>query len=192
VTTRIALLVFDGCDAMDVIGPYEVLLTANRLLARRGEEPAFDVPVVGDGEVTVYGGLRLVPSVSAEEAGALDVLVVPGAIDIDAAQPDDAIRTLAPRSEVLASVCTGAFFLHRLGLLGGHEVTTHWEDVPLLRDGGAGVRDDVRWVDAGSLVTSGGISSGIAMALHLVERYADRELAEATARQIDYVWTEAR
>jgi transcriptional regulator GlxA family with amidase domain len=192
VTTRIALLVFDGCDAMDVIGPYEVLLTANRLLARRGEEPAFDVAVVGDGEVTVYGGLRLVPSVSAEDAGALDVLVVPGAIDIDAAQPDDAIRTLAPRSEVLTSVCTGAFFLHRLGLVADREVTTHWEDVPLLRDAGAAVRDDVRWVDAGSLVTSGGISSGIAMALHLVERYADRELAEATARQIDYVWTEQR
>jgi transcriptional regulator GlxA family with amidase domain len=120
------------------------------------------------------------------------VLVVPGAIDIDAAQPDDAIRALAPRSEVLTSVCTGAFFLHRLGLVGDREVTTHWEDVPLLRDAGATVRDDVRWVDAGSLVTSGGISSGIAMALHLVQRYADRELAEATTRQIDYVWTEAR
>ena len=50
----------------------------------------------------------------------------------------------------------------------------------------------MRWVDSGALVTSGGISSGIAMTLHLVERYVDRALAEATARQIDYVWTEAR
>jgi transcriptional regulator GlxA family with amidase domain len=191
-TTRVGVLVFDGCDAMDVIGPYEVLLTANRLHLRRGADPVFDVQVVGDGEVTVYGGLRLVPSVSAEDAGALDLLVVPGAIDVDAAAPDDAIRVLAPRTGVLTSVCTGAFFLHRLGLVGEREVTTHWEDVPLLREAGASVRDDVRWVDAGSLVTSGGISSGIAMALHLVERYADRELAEATARQIDYVWTEER
>jgi transcriptional regulator GlxA family with amidase domain len=191
-TTRIGLLVFDGCDAMDVIGPYEVLLTANRLLQRRGEPDAFDVQVVGSGEVTVYGGLRLVPSVPVEDAGPLDVLVVPGAIDVEAAQPDDAVRTLAPRADLLASVCTGAFFLHRMGLVGDREVTTHWEDVPLLRDAGAVVRDDVRWVDSGSLVTSGGISSGIAMALHLVERYVDRELAEATARQIDYVWTETR
>jgi transcriptional regulator GlxA family with amidase domain len=191
-TTRVGLLVFDGCDAMDVVGPYEVLLTANRLLARRGADPVFDVQVIGDGEVEVYGGLRLVPSATTENAGALDVLVVPGAIDVDAARPDDAIRALARRSQVLASVCTGAFFLHRLGLVGDREVTTHWEDVPLLREAGATARDDVRWVDSGSLVTSGGISSGVAMALHLVERYADRDLAEATARQIDYVWTQTR
>jgi transcriptional regulator GlxA family with amidase domain len=191
-TSRVGLLVFDGCDAMDVVGPYEVFLTANRLRARRGAVPVFDVLVIGDAEVTVYGGLQLVPSVSTKDAGALDLLVVPGAIDVDAAQPDDAIRALAPRSEVVTSVCTGAFFLQRLGLVGDREVTTHWEDVPLLRQAGAAARDDVRWVDSGSLVTSGGISSGIAMALHLVERYADCELAEATARQIDYVWTRAR
>ena len=191
-TTRVGLLVFDGCDAMDVIGPYEVFLTANRLRARDGLDPVFDLVTVGRPQVTVYGGLRLEPSVSPHDTGPLDVLVVPGAIDVDAARPDDDIRLLAPDSQVLASVCTGAFFLQRLGLVGDREVTTHWQDVPLLREAGAAVRDDVRWVDSGSLVTSGGISSGVAMALHLVERYADRDLAEATARQIDYVWTQTR
>ncbi len=189
---RIGLLAFDDCDAMDLIGPYEVLLTANRLLQRGGRPPAFEVVVVGEQQVTVFGGLRLSPDAAAADVERLDVLVVPGAIDIDAAQPDEAIRALAPRSDVLASVCTGAFFLQRLGLVDGREVTTHWEDVTLLRDLGARARDDVRWVDSGALVTSGGISSGIAMTLHLVERYVDRGLAEATARQIDYVWSEAR
>jgi len=56
----------------------------------------------------------------------------------------------------------------------------------------AAPRDTVRWVDDGAVVTSGGLSSGIAMSLHLVERYSGRALAEATARQIDYVWTEQR
>lgn len=189
---RIGLLAFDGCDAMDLIGPYEVLLTANRLLERDGRSPVFEVVVIGEQVVTVYGGLRLSPSTAVQDVERLDVLVVPGAIDIDAAQPDESIRALAPRSEVLASVCTGAFFLQRLGLVDGREVTTHWEDVELLRESGARVRGDVRWVDSGSLVTSGGISSGIAMTLHLVERYVDRALAEATARQIDYAWTETR
>lgn len=191
-TIRCGLLAFDGCDGMDLVGPYEVLLTANRLLVRRGDEPAFEVLVVGEQQVELYGGLRVVPTTSVADAGHLDVLVVPGAIDLDAATPDAAIRELAGRSEVLASVCTGAFLLQRTGLVGDRVVTTHWEDVDLLAATGAEVRDDVRWVDSGTLVTSGGISSGIAMALHLVERYADRALAEATARQIDHVWTEAR
>ncbi|QIK66615.1 DJ-1/PfpI family protein [Nocardioides sp. HDW12B] len=191
-TTRVGLLAFDDCDAMDLIGPYEVLLTANRLLARDGREPAFEVLVVGEAKVAVYGGLRIAPSVAPRDVEHLDVLVVPGAIDIDAASPDDAVRVLAPRSDVLTSVCTGAFSLQRLGLVDGLEVTTHWEDVGVLRDAGAQVRDDLRWVDSGALVTSGGISSGIAMTLHLVARYVDRALAEATARQIDYVWTESR
>lgn len=181
---------------MDLIGPYEVLLTANRLRVRAGEPEPFEVLVVGEPEVRVFGGLGVRPPVGVVEAGDLDVLVVPGAIDVDAARPDDAVRALAPRSRVLASVCTGAFFLHRLGLLGDRAVTTHWEDVPLLREQvagtGASVRDDVRWVDEGALVTSGGISSGIAMALHLVARFAGHDLAQAAARQIDYVWTETR
>lgn len=191
-TTRCGLLAFEGCDGMDLIGPYEVLLTANRLLERRGEAARFEVLVVGEREVGLYGGLRVSPTTSVADAGRLDVLLVPGAIDLDAVTPDDAIRDLGARSEVVTSVCTGSFLLQRVGLVGDRPVTTHWEDVDLLAATGSEVREGVRWVDSGALVTSGGISSGIAMTLHLVERYVDRELAEATARQIDYVWTEHR
>ena len=191
-TTRTGLLAFDGCDAMDLVGPYEVLLTANRLLAREHRAAAFEVLVVGDRTVEAYGGLRLVPTTSVEEAVGLDVLVVPGAIDLMTTAPDGPVAALAATAGVLASVCTGAFFLQRTGLVADRPVTTHWEDVEALRATGAHVVDDVRWVDSGSLVSSGGISSGIAMALHLVERFADRVVAEATARQIDYVWTERR
>jgi transcriptional regulator GlxA family with amidase domain len=191
-TIRCGLLAFTGCDAMDLVGPYEVLLTANRLLERQGAAPAFEVLVVGSERVTVFGGLGLVPTHAVADAGRLDVLVVPGAIDVDAARPDADVAALAAAAGLVTSVCTGAFFLQRLGLVGDRPVTTHWEDVPALRALGADVRDDVRWVDSGSLVTSGGITSGIAMALHLVARLVDRELAEATARQIDHPWAEHR
>lgn len=195
------LLVFDGCDLMDVVGPYEVLLTANRLRGRAGDAPLFRVRTASiDGEpVTGYGGLGIVPTHGPlGEVPAPGVLVVPGLVDIAAGRGDralvGALRRAGGLADVVASVCTGTFLLDAAGLLGDATVTTHWEDVDeLARVRGAGaVRSDVRWVDEGRVVTSGGISSGIAMALHLVQRFADRALAEAVARQIDYVWTADR
>lgn len=68
--------------------------------------------------------------------------------------------------------------------------TTHFEDIDLLAEsiGGERATRGVQWVDSGEVVTAGGLSSGIGMALHLVERLVDRHLAVATARQIDYAW----
>lgn len=193
--TRVALLLFDDADLLDVGGPYEVFLTANRLRERDGESAPFELLTVGvgDGSVTAYGGLGLVPTHALENVGAVDLIVVPGAIAIDeiAARTEvrDAVRDLAARAELVASVCTGAFLLGDAGLLDGIGWTTHHEDVDALGErigSDRGVR--ARWVDAGRVVTSGGLSSGIAMALHLVERLADRALAERTARQIEYDW----
>lgn len=197
---RVGILVFDGVDVMDVVGPYEVLLTASRLERRRGEEPTFEVVTFAPSAepVTAFGGLGLVGEATAGSVEGLDVLIVPGAVDFDEVERRadlmELIAGLATDAGVVASVCTGAFLLERAGLLEGHSATTHWEDVPALaeRIGTDRVTDEVRWVEDGPIVTAGGLSSGIAMALHLVERFAGRELAEATARQIDYVWTEAR
>jgi transcriptional regulator GlxA family with amidase domain len=192
---RIGLLVFEQVDLLDVGGPYEVFLTASRLEVRDGAEPTFDVVTVGltGDPVTAYGGLRLTPQVAIDDAGALDLLVVPGAIAIDEVLADEALMravgAAAERAQTVASVCTGAFLLGRLGLLEGRRWTTHWEDVPDLAARTAGTGEAwVRWVDEGRVVTSGGLSSGIAMALHLVDRFAGRELAVRTARQIEYDW----
>ncbi|HUA45844.1 MAG TPA: DJ-1/PfpI family protein [Solirubrobacteraceae bacterium] len=192
---RVGLLVFEQVDLLDVGGPYEVFLTASRLEVRDGVEPTFDVVTVGltGDPVTAYGGLRLTPHMAMAEAGPLDLLVVPGAIAIDDVLADEALMravgAAAERARTVASVCTGAFVLGRLGLLEGRRWTTHWEDVPDLAARTAGTGEAwVRWVDEGRVVTSGGLSSGIAMALHLVDRFAGRELAVRTARQIEYDW----
>jgi len=192
---RIGLLVFEQVDLLDIGGPYEVFLTASRLAVRDGAEPPFDVVTVGLARdpVRAYGGLGLTPQLAIDEAGPLDLLVVPGAIAIDQVSADDALmQALAAavkRTQTVASVCTGAFLLGRLGLLDGRRWTTHWEDVEELatRTTGAG-EAWVRWVDEGAVVTAGGLSSGIAMALHLVDRFAGRDLAVRTARQIEYDW----
>lgn len=193
---RVAILLFDDVDLLDVGGPYEVFLTADRIAQRRGEPPRFDVRTVSpDGQpVTAFGGLGLVPTASAEAIEKAEVIVIPGAIVIDAvcARPEvkAAVAQLVARSELHTSVCTGAFLLGDQGLLDEDPWTTHFEDVEDLgkRLGSTRGKAHVRWVDAGKVVTSGGLSSGLAMALHLVERLHSRELATTTARQLEYDW----
>lgn len=193
---RIGILIYTGVDLLDCGGPYEVFLTASRLAERDGRVALFEVVTIGVGNAPLlaYGGLGLVPQTTVDEAGSIDVVIVPGAISIEDALADDTLRdavaTLTAAAEIVASVCTGAFLLGAHGMLDDRSWTTHWEDVALLaeRIGGAGATSDVRWVDSGTVVTSGGLSSGIAMALHLVDRIAGRELAVRTARQIEYVW----
>ena len=193
--TGVGLLLFEQFDLLDVGGPYEVLLTANRLAERDGGAAPFDVRVVGTSTapVTAFGGMVVTPTAALQDAGDLDVLVVPGAIDVDGALADPRlvaiVRDAATRVPVMASVCTGAFVLGRADLLAGRAWTTHWEDVAGLA---AEVGDDgarrARWVDDGAVVTGGGLSCGLDLGLHLVDRFAGRELAVATARQIDHAW----
>lgn len=193
---RTALLVFDGCDLLDTGGPYEVLLTANRLAERAGDEPPFEVITVAadDRLIAAYGGLGLRAQATLADLGAVDLVLVPGLIDVDAGLADPtlvgAVKDLVARSQVAASVCTGAFLLAAAGALGDRPATTHHEDLPALAD-----RDDVgevvsgrRWVDDGEVVTGAGLSSGIALGLHLVDRFAGRDLAVSTARQVEHLW----
>ena len=103
----------------------------------------------------------------------------------------DWIARASLEARITASVCTGAFLLAASGVVTSDAVTTHWEDIADLRAQfpALNVREDLRWVDTGRIVSSAGISAGIDMSLHLVERLAGRELAERTARQMDYAWT---
>jgi transcriptional regulator GlxA family with amidase domain len=191
----VALLLYPGCDLLDVGGPYEVLLTANRLARRDHDDPPFSVVTVsGDGGwVTSYGGMGLRPTASIAAGPRPDVVVIPGAIDVagvlsDGALLDD-VRDLTDAAGLVTSVCTGAFLLAATGRLVGRRATTHHEDLEALA-----ARDDVgevvaaSWVDAGDVVTGGGLSNGLAMTLHLVERLASRRLALATAAQLAYPW----
>lgn len=189
----IAILVYDGFDVIDAGGPYEVFLTAARLQERAQEPAGFEVILVSpDGaDATAYGGMTLTGLASPQSLGHVDVVVVPGTIDVNAALADpligDAVRALTSRSDLVTSVCTGAFLLADAGLLSGLPATTHWEDTELLAARGdtGPVQTGRRWVDAGSVVTSGGLTSGMHMALHVVARLSSEALAVATARQLD-------
>jgi transcriptional regulator GlxA family with amidase domain len=198
---RIGILMFDEMELLDMAGPYEVFTTAARVQARHqvaGEEPVFTVSTVavGAGAVRARAGLRVQPDTSLDHCGVWDVLVLPGGV-VDAELERPALLAWIARqasvTPVLASVCTGAFLLAKAGVLDGLDVTTHWEDADAMRQAFASLRvhTNRRWIDTGAVVTSAGISAGIDMSLHLVERLHSRDLALRTARQMDYSWTEA-
>jgi len=189
---RVGLLVFDGCDLLDLGGPYEVLLTADRLQSRRKAHPRIEVVTLGCGEgpFTAYGGLGLLPHQPVGGSHHLDAVVVPGTIEVEAALADEAlvstVRELAAGTALVTSVCTGSFLLAEAGLLQGHAATTHHEDLEQLAARGDVGRTvpGVRLVDDGTVVTAGGLSCGLDLGLHLVQRLVDDELARATAQQV--------
>ena len=198
-TMLVSILVFDAVEALDFAGPYEVLTTATRMHAREnpGEPALFDVACVSRGGAVVQAraGLRVLPDFSFENALPCDVLIVPGGV-VDAAMDcldtRDWISRTAAQASITASVCTGVFLLASSGVQPKGKVTTHWEDISDLqaRFPALEVVEGRRWVDNGRVVTSAGISAGIDMSLHLVARLASQTLAERTARQMDYPWTQ--
>lgn len=195
-TKRVAILLFPGFDLIDAGGPYEVFLTASRLDERDGLPPQYEVVLVSPAgaDAVAFGGMTITALSSPEDVGAVDVALVPGTIDVATALVDqsiaDAVRSLVGSSPIIASVCTGAFFLADAGVLSGKSATTHWEDLEALEDTAhtGAVKRGVRWVDEGSVVTSGGLTSGIHMALHLVARDYGVDHAVRTAKQLDQPW----
>lgn len=199
-TLTVGVLLYDEVEVLDFAGPFEVFSTASRVAhrLRPADEPPFAVVTIARDArpVRARGGLLVLPdSAFASQTARIDVLVVPGGVVTAELQRSDItgwIAGTAKRATLTASVCTGAFLLAKAGLLDGRKVTTHWEDqADLKRDFPAlTVVPGVRWVDEGEVITSGGISAGIDMSLHAVERLIDRELAEATARQMEFAWHE--
>ncbi|HVO17660.1 MAG TPA: DJ-1/PfpI family protein [Anaeromyxobacter sp.] len=196
-TLRVGILAYQKVEVLDLAGPFEVFSTANRVASRRtpGKPAPFSVWVVaeGAGPVRARGGLTLLPDFTTANHPPLDVLLVPGGVHEPQLENPGLIAWIARQglaAELVASVCTGAFLLARAGLLAGVEVTTHFEDCADLRRAFPDLRvlEGVRWVERGRILTSAGISAGVDMSLRIVARLAGQDLAERTARQMDYEW----
>ncbi len=198
-TRTIGIYVFDDVELLDLAGPYEVFTCASRVHARLnpGTEAPFKVLTIGQtsGPVRARAGLRVLPDAGFADYASVDVLLVPGGVvTAELGKPEviEWIAHTARSSELITSVCTGAFLLAQAGLLAGKKATTHWEDMDDLQTmfPDTDVVRDRRWIGDGNVVTSGGISAGIDMSLHLVETLISRELALRTAHQMEYAWNE--
>lgn len=194
---QVVILLYPGIEILDFAGPYEVFSVATRIALRDGlsAHPPFLVSTVAASRelLTARYDLRVQPDAQFDDELPCDVLIVPGGvIDQPVNDPQTLawVRRMASSTGLLTSVCSGALILAKAGLLQGHSVTTHWADIQELREGypDLDVQENVPYVDAGSLVTSAGISAGIDMSLHLVARLLGGDAARVTARQMQYEW----
>jgi transcriptional regulator GlxA family with amidase domain len=189
---KIGIIVFDNAEVLDVMGPYEVFSVAGRL----SEPSEFQVVLISDTEaknVTLRHGLRIHTYMSIYEIQEFDLIIVSGGITADAEQNKNLLEFLVKskaRGTTIASICTGAFILAEAGLLGKNRVTTHWEDQEELQNRfpDLTVIPNQRWVESEGIFTSGGISAGIDLSLHLVQVLADLDLALRVAKQMEYNW----
>jgi transcriptional regulator GlxA family with amidase domain len=187
---HIDIVIFDGFDELDAIGPFEVLRTAEKLGADLHAEL---VGAHGAGTITASHGARLLVDRGPSERA--DLTLVPGGGWFDAGpgaraeiERGDLLAALTgahERGRAVGSVCTGAMLLAAAGLTKGRPATTHHSAIEALRASGADVID-ARVVDAGDLITAGGVTSGLDMALWLVEREAGPELAEQVADELEH------
>jgi len=191
------ILIFPDVDVLDFTGPFEVLSRARTvpgIESRRSDEHApFHVCTVSQagGPVRATGGLTVVPDHTFATAPTIDVLVVPGGFGtrplLEDAELIDWIARAAGEAQFVTSVCTGALLLAKSGVLRGRRATTHYGALALLKelDPTITVERDERFVDDG-VITSAGVSAGLDMALHLVERIAGPDVGKDTAKFMDY------
>lgn len=194
-TATIGIFIFDGVEVLDFAGPFEVFSVASRISGRiaANSAPPFRPILIAMQEKPVHarGGFRVLPDYTIHKHPKLDVLIVPGGLTEDVQHNAEVlawVRREAASARLVASVCTGAFVLAQAGLLDGKRAATHHEDEASLATQfpSLSVVSGVSWVDEGAVLSSGGISAGIDMSLHLVERLQSREAAEATAAQMEF------
>ena len=187
---HIGILLFDGVEELDAVGPWEVLA----YWTRHHPEDGWSITCLSAGGADVIGAKNLVLGAhhSLEDAPALDVLIHPGGHGTRHLLSDpehlDWIRKQRAAVPLMASVCTGSLVYAAAGLLTGRPATTHWASLNLLSEIDPSIKTDVaaRFVDDGDLLTSAGVSAGIDMALHLVARLAGEERAREVRRGIQY------
>jgi len=179
--TRVAILVFPGVELLDFTGPAEVFIVA-------AEGKAFEVCTVAERRepLRTMGGVTIVPDFDCATAPRAEIVVVPGG---DLGQVGEAGRAwvlrAAAEAEIVMSVCMGALLLGRLGLLDELEATTHRWGLDALRKAAPRCRVvcGPRYVDAGKVITTAGVTAGIDAALHVVRRRLGDEAARWTAEE---------
>lgn len=188
----VAVVCFDGFDELDAIGPYEVFENA----ARFGASWEVTLRSVRDGEtVTASHGLRVEPDGPLASADP-DLLVVAGGgwnarsdagVWAEAERGDlpDAVAAAHERGATVAGVCTGGMLVARAGVLDGRPAVTHGGALDDLRATDAEVVD-ARVVDDGDVLTCGGVTAGLDLALHLVEREWGTDVAAAVSTEMEY------
>lgn len=187
---NLAIFIFDGVQIIDYTGPFEVLGQAHD-----GEKKIFNIYTVAEkaGSITTNMGMTVTPKYTFADMPKTDVLVLPGG-DTRAGLANPKVikwvQDTAANAEYVMSVCNGAFYLGKAGLLDGLSATTFYGLIDPLRELAPKARivTDQRFVDNGKIITTAGLSSGIDGALHLIEKIVGRGRAQEVALNLEYNW----
>jgi transcriptional regulator GlxA family with amidase domain len=187
---NVGIFLFPDVELLDFAGPYEVFSVTSEL----NDYKLFKVFTVSadGGEIKSVNGLKVTPDYSFDNHPPIDILVIPGGIGTRAEigkQPVlDWVGRICEKARIAMSVCSGARLLGALGFLDGFEAVTHHTVVASLRELAprATVREDKRFIDNGKFMTSGGISAGIDLALHVVSKLCGQPVATKTIKYMEY------
>lgn len=179
---RVAFAISRHANVIDLAGPWE---TFQDVSVRRG---GFELYTVGESlePVECTGGLIIVPNYAFEDAPTPQLISVGAQVGNPAMK--DWLKAASAGTDVTMSVCTGAFQLARIGLLDGQKATTHHDFFDDFEDDFPNVEllRGPRFVENGQFATAGGLTSGIDLALRVVARYYGEEVADRTARYMEY------
>jgi transcriptional regulator GlxA family with amidase domain len=186
----VGILVFNQVELLDFAGPFEVFSVSG---SKNSPTPgSFEVKLIAASEepVTTQGGMRVLPDFSIDNHPEFEVLLVPGGPGTQKAMGDERVmewlRNVQPRFAI-ASVSTGALLLAEAGRLDDFTATSRADSIDALAQyERVVVQPDRRFIDRGTILTSSGVSAGIDMALHLVERFVGRETALYTTSIMEY------
>ncbi len=182
----VAFLLSEGAEVVDFAGPWGVFEYV--ILPDRDTLP-FELFTVAEtsAPLIVSGGMKVVANYTYENAPQPKVIVIPAQSD-----PTPAaiawLQRAAAGADLTMSVCTGAFLLAESGLLNGRDATTHHGSLAVFAADYQQVRvhRGARFTDSGNVATAGGLTSGIDLALHVVERYFGQDVAEQTILSLEY------
>lgn len=186
----VGIFIFNEVEVLDFAGPFEVFS-----VTEVHEEKPFTVYTVSqNGEmITARNGLKVQPDYSIEDLPPVDILIIPGGKGVRENEVKNDIiinwvRQQMKEVKLMTSVCTGALLLAKAGLLEGLKATTHWASIQTFKKDypNVEVMENVKFVDEGHIITSAGISAGINMSFHIVKNLLGVEIAEETAKSMEY------
>jgi putative intracellular protease/amidase len=182
----VAFLISEGAVVIDFCGPWEIFQDV--MIPSRQDMP-FRLYTVAETKkpIRTSGGMQIVPDYTIADAPAPKVIVIPAQSDPSPAVVEW-IKKSSKTTDVTMSVCTGAFVLAKTGLLDGKSATTYHGAFGrfAMKFPNIELKRGARFVENGNLATAGGLSSGIDLALRVVERYYGRDVAEKTAYNMEY------
>ncbi|WLR41620.1 DJ-1/PfpI family protein [Bacillus carboniphilus] len=187
----VGILLFDEVEVLDFAGPFEVF----SVTSIDDNEYPFDVKTGSQqGElIRARNGLKVHPDYRFETMPSFDILIIPGGPGARKNEfyNEDVIEWIFNQMknvQLMTSVCTEAYLLAKAGLLTGRQCTTHWRSIEKLQIEfpEVDVKQEVKFVDEGKIITSGGISAGINITFYIINRLLGAETAQKTAKRIEY------